>query len=71
VLDVHEEVAVADNADALVALLATKLLGRPMTPALETEVRATIARYPASNRGSRVSEALFLVSISPDFAVQR
>ena len=70
-LDVHEEVAVADSADALVALLATKLLGRPMTPALETEVRATIARYPASNPGSRVAEALFLVSISPEFAVQR
>ena len=71
VLDVNEEAAVADNADALVALLAQKLLGRPMSPALETEVRATIARYPASNRGARVSEALFLVSISPDFAVQR
>jgi len=33
-------------------------------------VRATIARFPASNRPARVSEALYLVAVSPDFAVQ-
>jgi uncharacterized protein (DUF1800 family) len=71
VIDVGEEVAVADDADALVALIARKMLGRPMSPVLETEVRATIARYAPSNRAARVSEALFLVAISPEFGVQR
>jgi uncharacterized protein (DUF1800 family) len=70
-LNVGEEIAVADNADALVALIARKMLGHPMTPTLEGEVRATIARYAPSNRSARVSEALFLVAISPEFGVQR
>jgi uncharacterized protein (DUF1800 family) len=70
-LDVSEEAAAAGDANALVALLAKKLLGRPMSATLEAQVRAAIARYPASNVTSRVSEALFLVTISPEFSVQR
>jgi len=46
------------------------MLGRPMPALLETQVRATIGRFAASNRSSRVSEALYLVAVSPDFAVQ-
>jgi hypothetical protein len=42
-----------------------------MSPSLESEVRATIARFPASNRSARVSEALYLVAVSPEFAAQR
>jgi len=67
---VPDELAVAHDADALVALIAQKMLGRPMPALLETQVRATIGRFAASNRSSRVSEALYLVAVSPDFAVQ-
>jgi uncharacterized protein (DUF1800 family) len=71
VIQVSEEAAVAHDPDALVALIARKLLGTAMSPSLESEVRATIARFPASNRSARVSEALYLVAVSPEFAAQR
>ena len=71
VIYVGEEAAAAHDADALVALIAHKMLGTAMSPMLESEVRATIARFPASNRSARVSEALYLVAVSPEFAAQR
>jgi len=71
VIDITDELAAADNPDALVSLLANKLLGKPMSAALETEVRATINRIPVTNRKSRATEALFLVATAPEFEALR
>ena len=62
--------AVADNADVLVAMIADKLLGGEISPTLESEARDAILRVAPSNRATRASEALFLVATSPEFAVQ-
>jgi hypothetical protein len=66
VIDITDELAAADNPDALVALIANKLLGKPMSAALGTEVRATINRFPVTSRKLRATEALFLVATAPN-----
>jgi uncharacterized protein (DUF1800 family) len=70
-IDITDELAAADNPDALVALLENKLLGKPMSATLETEVRATINRFPVTSRKLRATEALFLVATAPEFAALR
>ena len=70
-LDISEEAAVAANPAALVALHRRKAAGRPMSPALRAEARDDVRAYPRTSAATRAAEALFLVAISPEFAVQR
>jgi hypothetical protein len=63
--------AVAGNPDALVQRMADRLLGGAISPTLATQARAAILRNPATKPAARVTEALYLVATSPEFAVQR
>ena len=71
VINISEEVALASNPDAIVASLSTKLLGGRISPALASEARAAVLRWPLTNRGNRVAEPMFLIVTSPEYAVQR
>ena len=45
--------------------------GAPVSATLKAEAKAAIERIPASSPGLRVSEALYLLVTSPEYAVQR
>jgi uncharacterized protein (DUF1800 family) len=71
VINIAEEVALAVDPDALVARLSDKLLGGRISPSLATEARAAITKLSVSKPGQRVSDAMFLIASSPQFAAQR
>ena len=70
VIHIAEEVALAANADALVARLADKLLGGRIPASLAAEARAAVLRTSVTKPGQRVADAMFLIVTSPQFAVQ-
>jgi uncharacterized protein (DUF1800 family) len=86
-INIDDEMKVADDVDALLDLVAVKLLGsrEAMSPALREHTRRQMLRWtidPAfqgdnrtssqnNTRQNRVSEALYLIVMSPEFAVQR
>ena len=63
--------ASAAQIDAFIDALDLLITQGAMSPALRTAVRARILAVPASDRLSRVQNALYLAYVSPDFAVQR
>jgi uncharacterized protein (DUF1800 family) len=71
VMDFSREAALAGDPEALVNRIAERLLGGTISPTLRAEARAAIERVPAASAGQRVSEALYLVATSPEYAVQR
>jgi len=70
-LDVSEEAAIADDADALVALVADKLLAGQISTTLSDEIKGMLARIPDTEVAFRVGEAIYFVASSPEFAYQR
>ena len=71
VIDIDEEVALADDSEALVNRIADKLLAGQISADLKNEVITAIERQPLTKPSNRVAEALYLVVTSPEFAVQR
>jgi len=70
-IDIDEEMAVADDTDALVALVAGKLLAGQISATLETEVKGMINRIPPSQAAIRAGDAIYFIASSPEFAYQR
>ena len=70
-MDYSAEVAIAADSEALANALIDKLFGAPVSATLKAEAKAAIERIPASSPGLRVSEALYLLVTSPEYAVQR
>ena len=71
IIDIADEMAAAGNPDALIALIADKLLGGRISPMLAAEARDAVLRVAASKPAARATEALYLIATSPEFAVQR
>ena len=70
-IDIGEEIAVAADTNALVAMVSGKLLAGQISITLETEVKGMINRIPASESAIRVGEAIYFIASSPEFAYQR
>ncbi len=70
-IDIAEELALADNPAALVDKVAEKLLGGPASPTLRQAAIDQVGRVAVANRANRVAEALYLVVTSPEYAVSR
>ncbi len=70
VINTTEEQAQIADADAMVTRMANKLLGGQISAGLRTEARALAETRPATDV-LRVSEALYLIVTSPEYAVQR
>ena len=71
VMDFSQEVALAGDSEALVNRLAEKLLGGTISSTLKAEAKAAVERVPATSAGQRVSEAMYLIATSPEYAVSR
>ena len=70
IIDTSAERALAVDATALVNRIADKLAGGSISPALRTEAVGMVQSVPATEASLRVAEALYLVSTSPELALQ-
>ena len=69
-IDISEEMALAENADALINRIADKLLAGEISETLRTEARAMVELREADDAVGRTAEAIFLIVSSPEFARQ-
>jgi uncharacterized protein (DUF1800 family) len=70
-INIDEEMAIADDTDALVAMVAGKLLAGQISATLDAEVKGMINRIPDTEAAIRVGEAIYFIASSPEFAYQR
>lgn len=73
-IDISEELTVADDTDALVDLVANKLLAGEISPTLRAEMVNMIDRvrvFVPDNDVALVAEAIYFVTTSPEFAYQK
>lgn len=71
VLDIEEEMSIADDVEALVDRVATKLLDGRATSLLRDEAVSLASTVPDSDPATRVAEVIFIICISPEFVLQR
>ena len=71
VIDIERDVPYSPTPASLVASVANRLLAGQASDALRTQVESQVARVGASNASQRVAEAVWLVTTSPEYAVQR
>jgi hypothetical protein len=69
-IDIEAEVAVAADANALVTLVAEKLLAGQVSPTLRAEMLNLVNRYGAADGPNRAAQAIYSVVTSPEFALQ-
>ena len=72
-IDIDEEVALmedAEDTDALIDLVAGKLLAGQISATLRTEARGMLERRPTRDAGRRVADVIYLIASSPEFARQ-
>ena len=70
-INIQEEMNVAADIDALVDMVAGKLLGGEITGTLRTEIRGMLERIPETETALRAAEAIYFVVTSPEYAYQR
>jgi uncharacterized protein (DUF1800 family) len=70
-IDIQQEMNVAADIDALIDLVAGKLLGGQVSVPLRTEIAGMLERLPEADPVLRAAEAIYLVVTSPEFAYQR
>jgi len=70
VIDIEAEVAVAADANALVSLVADKLLAGQISTPLRTEMLNLVNRYGATDGPNRAAQAVYSVVTSPEYALQ-
>jgi uncharacterized protein (DUF1800 family) len=68
---IDEEMALANDTEALVNRVADKLLAGEISQVLLDETRAVVARIPADAAALRVGEAIYFIVSSPEYAYQR
>jgi uncharacterized protein (DUF1800 family) len=65
------EVALAGDSEALVNRIADRLLAGQISATLKAEAKAQVERIAATVPNQRVAEALYLITTSPEYALQR
>ncbi|MDJ0909392.1 MAG: DUF1800 domain-containing protein [Woeseiaceae bacterium] len=71
-IDFSEEMAVADDPDALINMVADKLLAGEISDTLRTEITGMLAQIdPVGNEAIRAAETIYFVVTSPEYAYQR
>ena len=70
-IDFSEEMAVAADTDALIDMVANKLLAGQISDTLRQEITDIMALIPETDTALRAAEAIYLVVSSPEFAYQR
>jgi hypothetical protein len=62
---------VAADIDALINMVADKLLGGEISDTLRTEIRGMLERVPETDAAIRAAETIYFVVTSPEYAYQR
>jgi uncharacterized protein (DUF1800 family) len=70
-IDFSEEMAVAGDVDALVDMVAGKLLGGQISDTLRNEIAGMLALVPENETALRAAETIYFVTTSPEYAYQR
>ena len=70
-IDFAEEEAIAADADALIDMVAGKLLAGEISATLREEVSGMLAPIPPEQGLLRAAETIYLIATSPEFAYQR
>lgn len=73
ILDIEDEKLLASDASALVDHLINKLIGEPISEITRSIIidRVSLISNSDSNAENRVDEAIYMIIVSPEFAVQR
>ncbi len=66
-----EEMAIAGNIDALIDMVANKLLAGEMSSTLRQEITGMLERIPEADTAVRAAETIYFVVTSPEYAYQR
>ena len=70
-IDMSEELAIAADANALIDMVAGKLLAGQISTTLRSEIAGMLARLPQDQPAFRAAETVYLVVTSPEYAYQR
>ena len=70
-IDFSEEMAIAGDVDALIDMVAGKLLGGEISDTLRTETAGMLALVPDTEPALRAAETIYLITTSPEYAYQR
>ncbi|MDH3615955.1 MAG: DUF1800 domain-containing protein [Gammaproteobacteria bacterium] len=70
-INFEEEMAIADDIDALIDMVANKLLAGEISTTLRQEIAGMLARIPETDSAIRAAETIYFVVTSPEYAYQR
>ena len=70
-INFEEEMAIADDVDALIDMVANKLLAGDISDTLRQEIRGMLERIPETDPAVRAAETIYFVVTSPEYAYQR
>ena len=70
-IDISEEMAIAADEDALIDMVADKLLAGDISQTLRDEIIGVLAIVPETDAAVRVGEVIFMITSSPEYAYQR
>lgn len=70
-IDISEEMAIADDTDALIDMVVGKLLAGTVSDVLRAEMTGMLDRIDVADAANRTAEAIYFVVTSPEFAYQR
>ena len=68
---IDEEMAIAADTDALVNLVADKLLAGQISQTLSDEIKGMVNRFDTADAAIRVGEVIYFITSSPEYAYQR
>ena len=70
-INIDEELAIAADTDALVSMVADKLLAGQISQPLSDEIKGMVDRFAPTDAAARVGEVIYFISSSPEYAYQR
>jgi uncharacterized protein (DUF1800 family) len=70
-INFEEEMAIADDVDALIDMVAGKLLAGQISDTLRQEIAGMLARVPETDTAIRAAETIYFIVTSPEYAYQR
>jgi uncharacterized protein (DUF1800 family) len=70
-INFEEEMGIADDIDALIDMVANKLLAGEISETLRQEIAGMLARLPETDAAVRAAETIYFVVTSPEYAYQR
>ncbi|MCH9695678.1 MAG: DUF1800 domain-containing protein [Gammaproteobacteria bacterium] len=70
-IDFSEEMLIADDIDALIDMVAEKLLAGEISDMLRAEITGMLTLIPETDTAVRAAETIYFIATSPEYAYQR